>query len=181
MEKESPKNIFSITSNTDKENIMAYIYLIAGSFLISMLFWAIQILLCRKTKRPILRHIPQMCVVIAVVLAFLFQCDVFSRNPLIDFNETVAAGIFYEIAAPMLLGSTAAWLFLGFRGKPENPLLTIPAGMLGLGLYQLLGAFVLNEFRWKLNLRMWGSLAVVFILLEGTNIIFRQIAKRKQK
>ena len=160
---------------------MYRLYMLAGMFLISMVFWTVQILLCRKAKHPVLRHILQICTGIAVILAFLFECDVFSRNHLIDVNETIACDIFYMLAAPMLIGSTAAWLFLGFRGKPENPLLTIPAGMLGLGLYQLLGAFVLNEFRWKLNLRMWGSLAVVFLLLEGTNIIFRQIAKRKQK
>lgn len=160
---------------------MYIIYLITGLFLISMIFWAVQMLLCRKAKQPVVRHILQVCAVIAVVLAFLFECNVFGMNPLRDFNETVAAAIFYGPAAAMLLGSTAAWLFDGFRGRSENYLLTIPSGVIGLGIYQLLSILVLNESRWRIHLMMWGIMAVVFVLLSGVNAVARQIRKRKQK
>jgi hypothetical protein len=157
------------------------IYLIAPIFFLSLIFREVQLMLCRKAKHPVLRHILQVCAGIAVILAFLFECDVFSRNQLRDFNETVAAAIFYGPAAAMLLGSTAAWLFDGFRGRSENYLLTIPAGVIGLGIYQLLSILVLNESRWRIHLMMWGIMAVVFVLLSGVNAVARQIRKRKQK
>ena len=160
---------------------MYRLYMLAGMFLISMVFWTVQILLCRKAKHPVLRHILQICTGIAVILAFLFECDVFSRNHLIDVNETIACDIFYMLAAPMLIGSTAAWLFHGFRGKTVNILLTIPAGVIGLGLYEFLGTVVLNNLRRGIRFEMWGIMTVVFLLLAGVNAAARGIMSREKR
>lgn len=156
-------------------------YLTTGLFLLSMIFWAVQMLLCRKAKHPFIRHILQVCVVIAVILAFLFECDVFSSNQLRDFNETVASGIFHMLAAPMLLGSTAAWLFHRFRGSWKEHIVTILAGVIGIGIYQLFAVFVLRQVRLEANLLFGGSKVVVFILLEGVNAGVRQIMNLNKK
>lgn len=156
-------------------------YLTTGLFLLSMIFWAVQMLFCRKAKHPFIRHILQVCVVIAVVVALLLDRDVFSSDHLRDFNETVASAIFYMLAAPMLLGSTAAWLFHQFRRDSKEHITTILAGVIGLGFYQLIGAFVLREVRLGTNLLFWGIMAVVFVLLEGVNAGVWQLMNLKKK
>ena len=158
-------------------------------FLFSVLFRAVQLLLCRKGKQPFLRHLPQLCIVLALVLAYLCDRNVFGHlfgfyfggDPRQDLNETAASLIVDMLASPLLLGTTSAWLLHRFPESSKKLLLTIPAGVLGLGIYQLLCAFILRLVRLEPNLFMWGTLTAVFLILEGVNTGVRLITKRKKQ
>lgn len=157
--------------------------------LFSIIFWAVQLLLCRKIKQPFVRHLPQICIVLALVLAYLADRNVFGHlfgfyfggDPRQDFNETAASMIVDLLASPLLLGTTSAWLLYHFPENSKKLLLTIPAGVLGLGIYQLLCAFIQRLVWLKANLILWGIMTAVFLLLEGMNAVVRQIRKRKKQ
>ena len=157
--------------------------------LLPIIFWAVQLLLCRKVKQPFVRHLPQICIVLALVLAYLCDRNVFGYlfgfyfggDPRQDLNETAASLIVDLLASPLLLGTTSAWLLYRFPENSKKLLLTIPAGALGLGIYQLLCAFIQRLVWLKSNLFIWGTLTAVFLLLEGLNAVVRLVMSRKKK
>lgn len=158
-------------------------------FLLSMIFWAVQLLLCRKVKQPFVRHLPQICIILALVLAYLCDRNVFGYlfdfyfggDPRQDLNETAASMVVDMLASPLLLGTTAAWLLHRFPKSSKKLLLTIPVGILGLGIYQFLCAFILRIVWLKSNLFIWGTLTAVFLLLEGVNSGVRLFVSSKKK
>lgn len=157
--------------------------------LFSVIFRAVQLLLCRKEKQPFVRHLPQLCIVLALVLAYLCDRNVFGHlfgfyfggDPRQDLNETAASLIVDILASPLLLGTTSAWLLHRFPESSKKLLLTIPAGVLGLGIYQFLCAFILRLIRLEPNLFLWGTMTAVFLLLEGVNAAARLVTKRKKQ
>ncbi len=158
-------------------------------FLLPMIFWGVQLLLCRKVKQPFVRHLPQICLLLALVLAYLCDRNVFGYlfdfyfggDPLQDFNETAASLVVDMLASPLLLGTTSAWLLYRFPENSKKLLLIIPAGVLALGIYQLLCAFIQRIVWLGPNLFMWGTLTAVFLLLEGVNAGVRLFMSRKKK
>ncbi len=85
---------------------------------IAVLFLIIQLILCFKTKKTIIKYVPMLVILCGLLFCFIIYMNIFGTNSSSVIAENQTFAIFLSIVlVPDLIGVLLGWLIFGFIKK----------------------------------------------------------------